>query len=167
MRLRHRLKFCFHDLTVDGCGCRGQGPSSVPRRQTDCLTSLLLSSHRVVAAAGGKDRRPFLASDCNDLQEAEKWRREILKEITKKVSEIQNGMPRVSCSTTCVCSTRSSGVHPIHICSTRPLGPQRDHQGLRHNSMVRSLLEAERLWKAHVVTMVHNMIAEHGPCIGL
>jgi len=39
---------------------------------------------------GPKQRRPFLASECDNLQEAEKWRREIIKEITKKVAEIQN-----------------------------------------------------------------------------
>lgn len=40
---------------------------------------------------GPKDRRPFLASDCDDLSEAEKWRREVIKETSKKVQMIQNG----------------------------------------------------------------------------
>eukprot|EP01134_Creolimax_fragrantissima_P001157 CFRG1157T1 len=34
--------------------------------------------------------RPYLATECDDVQEAEKWRRQILKEISKKVSQIQN-----------------------------------------------------------------------------
>jgi pre-mRNA-splicing factor ISY1 len=37
-----------------------------------------------------EERRPFLASQCETLAEAEKWRRQILTEISKKVSEIQN-----------------------------------------------------------------------------
>ena len=36
-------------------------------------------------------RRPYLASECKSLPDAERWRREILREITKKVAEIQNG----------------------------------------------------------------------------
>jgi len=40
---------------------------------------------------GGKERRPYLASECNDLKECERWRREILREISKKVTQIQNG----------------------------------------------------------------------------
>ena len=38
-----------------------------------------------------KDRRPYLASDCDNLQEAEKWRRQIIGEISRKVAQIQNG----------------------------------------------------------------------------
>jgi pre-mRNA-splicing factor ISY1 len=37
-----------------------------------------------------EDRRPYLSSQCDTLAEAEKWRRQILGEITKKVGEIQN-----------------------------------------------------------------------------
>ncbi|MQM09246.1 hypothetical protein Taro_042113 [Colocasia esculenta] len=37
-----------------------------------------------------KERRPFLASECRDLAEADRWRSEILREIGVKVSEIQN-----------------------------------------------------------------------------
>lgn len=37
-----------------------------------------------------KERRPYLASECNDLQKAEKWRMQIIREIAKKVAQIQN-----------------------------------------------------------------------------
>ncbi|KAL9231957.1 hypothetical protein vseg_007115 [Gypsophila vaccaria] len=37
-----------------------------------------------------KERRPFLASECRDLAEADKWRQQILREIGRKVAEIQN-----------------------------------------------------------------------------
>ena len=36
------------------------------------------------------ERRPYLASECHDLKEAEKWRVQIIREISKKVSQIQN-----------------------------------------------------------------------------
>ena len=40
--------------------------------------------------AGVSERRPYLATDCDNLTDAERWRRDIVREITKKVAEIQN-----------------------------------------------------------------------------
>eukprot|EP00262_Sarcandra_glabra_P014588 TRINITY_DN4292_c0_g1_i4.p1 TRINITY_DN4292_c0_g1~~TRINITY_DN4292_c0_g1_i4.p1 ORF type:complete len:296 (+),score=55.02 TRINITY_DN4292_c0_g1_i4:120-1007(+) len=37
-----------------------------------------------------KERRPFLASECRDLAEADKWRQQIMREIGRKVADIQN-----------------------------------------------------------------------------
>ncbi|KAK8973814.1 hypothetical protein V6N11_032944 [Hibiscus sabdariffa] len=37
-----------------------------------------------------KERRPFLAFECRDLAEADKWRQQIMREIGHKVTEIQN-----------------------------------------------------------------------------
>ncbi len=39
---------------------------------------------------GPKQKRPYLASECRDLVEADKWRSQIIREIGKKVMEIQN-----------------------------------------------------------------------------
>jgi pre-mRNA-splicing factor ISY1 len=36
------------------------------------------------------NRRPLLASDCDSLADAEKWRREIVQNLTKKLSAIKN-----------------------------------------------------------------------------
>jgi len=36
------------------------------------------------------ERRPYLASQCHSLEEGEKWRHQILREIGKHVAEIQN-----------------------------------------------------------------------------
>lgn len=36
------------------------------------------------------DRRPYLSTLCENLPEAEKWRMQIVREIAKKVSQIQN-----------------------------------------------------------------------------
>jgi pre-mRNA-splicing factor ISY1 len=40
--------------------------------------------------SGPRKRRPYLATECRDLNEADKWRSEILREIGKKVMDIQN-----------------------------------------------------------------------------
>jgi len=40
------------------------------------------------------ERRPYIATDCLNLHKCEKWRRQILGEISRKVSQIQNaGLP--------------------------------------------------------------------------
>lgn len=41
-----------------------------------------------------QERRPFLATECDDLKKAEKFRRQIIGEISKKVAQIQNGLSR-------------------------------------------------------------------------
>lgn len=37
-----------------------------------------------------KEKRPFLASECRDLADADKWRQQIIREIGRKVMDIQN-----------------------------------------------------------------------------
>ena len=39
---------------------------------------------------GDREKRPYLASECHDLNEADKWRQQILREIGRKVMDIQN-----------------------------------------------------------------------------
>lgn len=41
-------------------------------------------------AKGEKKKRPYLASECHDLGEGDKWRQDILRDIGRKVMEIQN-----------------------------------------------------------------------------
>lgn len=41
--------------------------------------------------SGDKERRPYLASECHELPKCEKFRLEIIREISKKVAQIQNG----------------------------------------------------------------------------
>jgi pre-mRNA-splicing factor ISY1 len=45
-----------------------------------------------------RERRPYLASECLDLPKAEKWRMQIIREIAKKVAQIQNGTLSSLCS---------------------------------------------------------------------
>lgn len=49
------------------------------------------------------DRRPRMASACKSLRECERWRGEILREISRKVSKIQDGsLLSLSLSRSCV-----------------------------------------------------------------
>lgn len=43
------------------------------------------------AVMGVAQKRPFLATEVEDLPEAERWRAQIVREITKSVAAIQNG----------------------------------------------------------------------------
>jgi len=43
------------------------------------------------AFRGKKEKRPWLASECDNLADAERWRRQVIKEASKKISMIQNG----------------------------------------------------------------------------
>lgn len=37
-----------------------------------------------------RQRRPYFASDCDDVRLAQKWRLDIIREISRKVTQIQN-----------------------------------------------------------------------------
>ena len=54
----------------------------------------ILSRWTTMMANEGKEekptKRPFLATECDDLQEAEKWRRQVIKDVSKRVAQIQN-----------------------------------------------------------------------------
>ena len=53
----------------------------------------LLNAKAAEAKPGGSHKpakRPFLASECGDLAEADRWRAQIVREIGSKVMEIQN-----------------------------------------------------------------------------
>lgn len=55
-------------------------------------TTLARWRNAQVKEHGGKEeRRPYLATECTDLKAAEKWRVQIIREISKKVAQIQNG----------------------------------------------------------------------------
>lgn len=43
------------------------------------------------AAKGPEQRRPFIATEVRDVNEAQKWRRQIVRDITREVAAIQNG----------------------------------------------------------------------------
>jgi len=39
---------------------------------------------------GGRSKRPRLASECSNLEDAERYRRQILREVSEKITKIQN-----------------------------------------------------------------------------
>jgi pre-mRNA-splicing factor ISY1 len=55
------------------------------------VKSLGVPCSRLFLSAGVTNKRPYLASECESLTEAEKWRRELVRDITRKISQIQNG----------------------------------------------------------------------------
>jgi len=64
-----------------------------------CVNALLIFFRTTLARwraakeieSGERDRRPYLASECTDVTKCEKYRLEIIREISKKVAQIQNG----------------------------------------------------------------------------
>ena len=60
------------------------------RNAEKAMTTLARWRNAQLGTLGGKDRRPYLASQCQDLKECQRWRREIVREISKKVTQIQN-----------------------------------------------------------------------------
>ena len=48
-------------------------------------------ARREAADIAARRQRPYLSSECDNLPDAEKFRRDILSEVTKKVAYIQNG----------------------------------------------------------------------------
>ncbi|KAK2722754.1 pre-mRNA-splicing factor ISY1 homolog isoform X2 [Artemia franciscana] len=60
------------------------------RNSEKAMTALARWRAAEMGTLKAKDRRPYLATECDDLQEAEKWRMQIIREISKKVSQIQN-----------------------------------------------------------------------------
>lgn len=57
-----------------------------------CVLSVCWWTHSSLGS-----RRPYLASQCDNLKDAERWRRQIIREISKKISDIQNGeLPHAS-----------------------------------------------------------------------
>jgi len=42
------------------------------------------------------DRRPYLTSEETNVRKAEKWRYQVIRDIAKKVAQIQNGNNRIN-----------------------------------------------------------------------
>ncbi|XP_065066165.1 pre-mRNA-splicing factor ISY1 homolog [Rhopilema esculentum] len=54
----------------------------------------ILSRWTTMMANEGKEekatKRPYLATECDNLPEAEKWRRQVIRDISKRVAQVQN-----------------------------------------------------------------------------
>ena len=75
--------------------CRTHPILSTQARNEEKAQSMLYRFREAQAAELGlgtrSDRRPRMASTCKSLRECERWRGEILREISRKVSKIQDG----------------------------------------------------------------------------
>ncbi|XP_070558671.1 pre-mRNA-splicing factor ISY1 homolog [Ptychodera flava] len=60
------------------------------RNAEKAMTTLARFRAAQVAEGKVRERRPYLASECDDLHKAEKWRRQIIGEVSRKVAQIQN-----------------------------------------------------------------------------
>uniref|UniRef100_A0A8C7C9N4 Pre-mRNA-splicing factor ISY1 homolog n=1 Tax=Oncorhynchus kisutch TaxID=8019 RepID=A0A8C7C9N4_ONCKI len=60
------------------------------RNAEKAMTALARFRNAQLEEGKVRERRPFLASECTELPKAEKWRRQIISEISKKVAQIQN-----------------------------------------------------------------------------
>ncbi|OQR69135.1 pre-mRNA-splicing factor isy1-like [Tropilaelaps mercedesae] len=60
------------------------------RNAEKAMTTLARWRAAQIGGEKSEERRPFLASSCYDLKQAEKWRRQIISEISRKVAQIQN-----------------------------------------------------------------------------
>ncbi|MEW5302299.1 MAG: hypothetical protein WDW36_005099 [Sanguina aurantia] len=49
-----------------------------------------LLQHKQNEERGPRQKRPFLATEVSDVNECDRWRQQILREVGKKVMEIQN-----------------------------------------------------------------------------
>ena len=62
-------------------------------KSQNVLNRLLNAKAAELRTGGGPPkpaRRPFLASECSDLADADRWRAQVVREIGSKVMEIQN-----------------------------------------------------------------------------
>ncbi|CAK7339358.1 unnamed protein product [Dovyalis caffra] len=60
------------------------------KRRESSIDAQSIHSIKIRRKKKPKERRPYLASECRDLAEADKWRQQIMREIGRKVAEIQN-----------------------------------------------------------------------------
>lgn len=85
------------------------------------------------------DRRPKMASGCKSLRECERWRGEILREISRKVSKIQDGVYRVSCWNL--------------LCSSLLAAGLTDYEVRDLNDEINKLLREKRHWENQIVAL--------------
>ncbi|XP_074645171.1 pre-mRNA-splicing factor ISY1 homolog [Tubulanus polymorphus] len=60
------------------------------RNSEKAMTTLARWRAAHIDKVNEQTRRPYLASECDDLTQCEKWRRQIIGEISRKVAQIQN-----------------------------------------------------------------------------
>ena len=94
------------------------------------------------------DRRPRMASACKSLRECERWRGEILREISRKVSKIQDGASPVSFSPRRT-SADEEGVRGPVKCAAGLT----DYEVRDLNDEINRLLREKRHWENQIVAL--------------
>ncbi len=90
------------------------------------------------------DRRPRMASACKSLRDCERWRGEILREISRKVSKIQDC---TSCHTVSASSPLLSPPFP------RSIAGLTDYEVRDLNDEINRLLREKRHWENQIVAL--------------
>lgn len=67
-----------------------QATMARPEEKAKSMLNRWLKGQQEEGGSGLKRRRPYMASACKDLNECDKWRGQILRDIGAKVMEIQN-----------------------------------------------------------------------------
>ncbi len=67
-----------------------RNPFTMARNAEKAMTTLARWRASQIEEPIRKKRRPFFANDCNDLRDAQRWRLDIIREISRKVTQIQN-----------------------------------------------------------------------------
>lgn len=89
------------------------------------------------------DRRPRMASACKSLRECERWRGEILREISRKVSKIQD----------CVCFPLSL-FHSELVGSKSPsTAGLTDYEVRDLNDEINRLMREKRHWENQIIAL--------------
>ena len=97
------------------------------------------------------DRRPKMASGCKSLRECERWRGEILREISRKVSKIQDGKSRiVFVRPLCGPEPVVLSVHRSSIFCTAGLT---DYEVRDLNDEINKLIREKRHWENQIVAL--------------
>lgn len=85
-------------------------------RNEEKAQSMLYRFREAQAAEMGlvtkSDRRPRVAAACKDLKQCERWRGEILRDVSRKVSKIQDGAFLQSSSSAWGCTDESRRKQP-------------------------------------------------------
>jgi pre-mRNA-splicing factor ISY1 len=99
------------------------------------------------------DRRPRMASSCKSLRECERWRGEILREISRKVSKIQDCKPVYSSILDKSSSFLLTPLPPLHICAFCTLAGLSDYETRDLNDDINKLLREKRHWENQLVAL--------------
>ncbi len=115
----------------------------------------------------GSERRPRLASSVSSLRECERWRGEVLREISRKVSKIQD-CESSPCLSSVVCSffpQRMVGRRRCAFCSHIPSPPLpnpalseckvglTDYEVRDLNDEINKLLREKHHWETQIVAL--------------